>query len=37
MCALIVENYAMILQNHHARGDYNAEALIFKMAVSGCF
>ena len=28
----LVENYVISRYNHHARGDYNTEALIFKMA-----
>ena len=30
----LVENYAISCYNHPARGDYNAEALIFKMATA---
>ena len=30
----LVENYVISCYNHQARGDYNIEALIFKMAAT---
>ena len=30
----LVENYVISCYNHPARGDYNTEALIFKMAAA---
>ena len=35
MCALcLVENYVISRYNHITRGDYDSEALIFKMATA---